>query len=142
MDQVSNGHLSQLSSISNESISCLHKKATISSEHRSVRWRPDVKTVTDSLDMTLMALYNHSSMTFPQTNEVYLQEKTFTLSLQKQQKNNQKFEKLFRNHPLKKGGLIGVRKDANSIKLGQGGSHISQTNHGYSRKEDGTFYNY
>lgn len=51
-------------------------------------------------------------------------------------------EKLFRNHPLKMGGLIGERKDINSIKLGLVGSHISQTNHGYSRKEDGTFYNY
>lgn len=40
------------------------------------------------------------------------------------------------------GGLIGERKDINSIKLGLVGSHISQTNHGYSRKEDGTFYNY
>jgi len=51
-------------------------------------------------------------------------------------------EKLFRNHPLRMGGLIGERKDINSIKLGLAGSHISQTNHGYSRKEDGTFYNY
>jgi len=51
-------------------------------------------------------------------------------------------EKLFRNHPLKMGGLIGERKDINSIKLGLVGSHISKTNHGYSRKEDGTFYNY
>ncbi|VVC37924.1 Hypothetical protein CINCED_3A023278 [Cinara cedri] len=51
-------------------------------------------------------------------------------------------EKIFRNHPLKMGGLIGEGKDINSIKLGLAGSHISQTNHGYSRKEDGTFYNY
>ncbi|XP_050426878.1 protein CFAP276-like isoform X2 [Adelges cooleyi] len=123
----------------------LHKKHTVASEHRSVRWKPEVVTVADSLDMALMAVYSHSGLTFPQTNEVYMQEKTFTMCLKKQLYNygsNRKTEKMFRNHPLKQGGLIGVRKDANSIKLGLAGSHISQTNHGYSRKEDGTFYNY
>ncbi|XP_003245361.2 uncharacterized protein C1orf194 homolog [Acyrthosiphon pisum] len=123
----------------------LHKKHTVASEHRCVQWVPQVDVVNDSLDTALLSVYSHSGLTFPRTNEVCMQKETFILCLKKQLNNirsDHKVEKLFRNHPLKMGGLIGERKDINSIKLGLVGSHISQTNHGYSRKEDGTFYNY
>lgn len=77
--------------------------------------------------------------------DIFIETYLFSFLKRKQLNNyrpDQNAEKLFRNHPLKMGGLLCERKDINSIKLGLVGSHISQTNHGYSRKEDGTFYNY
>ncbi|VVC37923.1 Protein of unknown function DUF3695 [Cinara cedri] len=123
----------------------LHRKHTVASEHRSVQWVPEVDVVTDSLDMALLSVYSHSGLTFPGAEQVCKQKETFMLCLKKQInifRPDHNGEKIFRNHPLKMGGLIGEGKDINSIKLGLAGSHISQTNHGYSRKEDGTFYNY
>lgn len=38
-------------------------------------------------------------------------------------------------------GGISTRPSIHSVKLGIGSNHISQTNSGYSRKVDGSFYN-
>lgn len=44
-----------------------------------------------------------------------------------------------RGHPLKQGG-VSSRVSVHSVKLAIGGNHMSQTNAGFSRKVDGTFY--
>ncbi len=44
-----------------------------------------------------------------------------------------------RDHPLRQSGLDS-RVSVHSVKLAISGNHMSQTNAGFSRKVDGTFY--
>uniref|UniRef100_A0A0A9YHD8 Uncharacterized protein n=1 Tax=Lygus hesperus TaxID=30085 RepID=A0A0A9YHD8_LYGHE len=115
----------------------------------------------DSLDIMLTSVYDHTKECFYPKAWPYVQPETVGLPTFRLLRNVRYFpaKRAARDlkkddtkyaescsgapgtkwHGIKQGG-IKERKDVNSVKLGIIGSHGSQSNRGYSRKVDGTFF--
>ncbi|XP_073980961.1 protein CFAP276 [Rhodnius prolixus] len=131
----------------------------------SIRWHRYLKAPCapkDSLDFMLSTVYDHGLDTFPEENFIYMQPDNFGLPTYKLLRNVRFVPEVrpardlqeddqpgamdaesqlpgTKWHGIKIGG-IGDRIDVNNVKLGLSSYHGPQSNAGFSRKIDGTYY--
>ncbi|KAK9512529.1 hypothetical protein O3M35_000932 [Rhynocoris fuscipes] len=131
----------------------------------SFRWRRNLKcpcSPKDSLDFMLTTVYDHAKDTFPETNFIYMQPENVGLPSYKLLRNVRfmPFHRPARDlheddepgakqtfslkpgtkyHDIKIGG-IPERGNVFNVKLGLSAYHVPQSNAGFNRKGDGTYY--
>ncbi|KAG8309986.1 uncharacterized protein C1orf194 homolog [Homalodisca vitripennis] len=115
----------------------LHNKHTVTSFHRSVQ-APSGIVPRDSLDIHLSSCYQHNLELFPENTDVMrhpsrLHESTQQIISPNISTTVQPQEGIIC-------GGIKARPSIHSVKLSISANHIAQTNRGFSRKLDGTFY--
>ncbi|XP_034233790.1 uncharacterized protein C1orf194 homolog [Thrips palmi] len=96
----------------------------------------------DQLDYALSSAYHHDSSLWADGRDVCLQPETLGRPTWRVLRNLRVLPEdpvEDRGHPLRQSGLSS-KVSVHSVKLAISGNHMSQTNAGFSRKVDGTFY--